>query len=192
MSESVQTWALAQAERLSGLSSRAWIDATADGLVAFLLIAPSSAAVGLEDIGALATAVGLAGPAEPMPSVGERVVLHGLSATVQLPEIGRALRVAVTSEWSQLVREGGTVAVLLAADPLAEGATKAERDDHLLQAVSTDRLWLGKAVRFGWTGSWVRCGTCARCVSGTARHPNPGAPDCYDVWLSAATDRRSA
>lgn len=191
MSESAQNRALAHAERLSGLSSRAWIDATPDGLVAFLLIAPSSAAVGLEDVAALAAAIGLAGPGETMPSVGERVVLHGLSATVQLPEIGRALRVSVTPEWSRLVREGGTVAILLAANPLAEGATKATRDDHLLKAVGTDRLWLGKAVRYGWNGDWIRCKRCARCVSGTDVTADPEQPDCYVEFLDGAT-RRSA
>lgn len=191
MSESAQNRALAHAERLSGLASQAWIDPTPDGLVAFLLIAPSSTAVGIEDVAALAAAVGLAGPGEKMPSVGERVVLHGLSATVQLPEIGRALRVSVTPEWSRLVREGGTVAILLAADPLTAGATKSDRDDHLLRAVGTDRLWLGKAVRYGWNGSWIRCERCARCVAGTEVIADPEQPDCYVTFLDIAT-RRSA
>lgn len=189
MSESAQSRALVPAERLSALASQTWIDATQDGLVAFLLLSPAAGAEGGGDVANLAAALGLAGPGESMPSLGERVVLRGRAATVQLPEIGRALRVAADAEWSRLVRDGGTVVLLLAATPLAPDASKQARDAHLLQAVADDRLWLGKAVRIGWSGTtWVRCGCCVRCVSGTGRTAVPGAPDCYGLWLDAATE----
>ncbi|GAA2112373.1 hypothetical protein GCM10009759_55040 [Kitasatospora saccharophila] len=182
MPESAQTWALTPA----ALASRAWIDATADGLVAFLLLAPSSTAIGLEDMAGLAAAIGLAGPQESMPAVGERVTVAGARAVLQVPEIGRAFRIVATEEWRLLVRRGGTIVILLSADPLPEGAAKADVDTHLRAGTAAGRLWLGKALRSGGTGTWVACGECSRCVSGTGRNRDPEAADCYAEWLDAS------
>ncbi|MFD0562921.1 hypothetical protein ACFQ2M_13445 [Kitasatospora saccharophila] len=174
MPESAQTWALTPA----ALASRAWIDATADGLVAFLLLAPSSTAIGLEDMAGLAAAIGLAGPQESMPAVGERVTVAGARAVLQVPEIGRAFRIVATEEWRLLVRRGGTIVILLSADPLPEGAAKADVDTHLRAGTAAGRLWLGKALRSGVLAPGLPAGSAlAACPApaGTATQRPPTA-----------------
>ncbi|MFD5564546.1 hypothetical protein [Kitasatospora griseola] len=176
MPESDQAWPLAQVDRPSTLSSRAWIDATPDGLVAFLLIAPSSTAIGSDDIAALATAIGLAGPQGTMPDVGERITPAAGAAILHIPEVGRAVRVPTSSEWTELVQRGGTVVILLSADPLPVGSAKSDTDSHLRAGLESNRLWIGKTA-------CLACGECARCLSGTGRMPTPEAPDCVHSRL---------
>ncbi len=40
--------------------------------------------------------------------------------------------------------------------------------------------------------AYRKCGTCDRCRTGVGRDKNPDASDCWDVYLDAATVRRSA
>ncbi|GLW58802.1 hypothetical protein Kpho01_68130 [Kitasatospora phosalacinea] len=44
----------------------------------------------------------------------------------------------------------------------------------------------------GCTERHEACGRCSRCVSGTGRTADPGAPDCWDAYLSRVTAAMAA
>jgi hypothetical protein len=107
------TSALVPRDPLSTLSAWAWIEATPVGLVAFLLVAPAGPDASESDIVALAGALGLATPEAPLPDIAPRISMDGASASLHIPEIGRALRLEAPDEWATFVRRGGAVVLLL-------------------------------------------------------------------------------
>jgi hypothetical protein len=141
--------ALATRDAVSGLSAFAWIEATTDGLVAFLLVAPAVPEVSGADMAALAEATGLAAPAALLPDVGPRIMVDGTRATLCLPELGRALRIVVNDEWTRFVNRGGAVVLLAGADQLLPSSERSELETYMRVRLSPDgQLWLGKTRRF--------------------------------------------
>jgi len=175
------TGALARPDHLSTLDSWAWIDATRDGLVAFMLIAPGTTDVTAADITALAGALGLAEPGELMPSIGPRVNLCEMIATVQIPEIGRSLSMQVTAEWGSLVRQGGTIVLLLGAELLPASMALADIRSYIADSIETGQLRSGKTSR-KLSPQQAELRACLVCDR-TERplHPGPAVPVGQDV-----------
>ncbi|MFB7473969.1 hypothetical protein [Kitasatospora sp. NPDC056184] len=168
---------------LRELSAWTWIDSTPDGLVSMVLITP--AADGPPGLGALAERVGLRQPSEPLPSPGLRLVLHDGYAMVILPQAETALRIPADTGWADFVRRSGTVIVILGEQALAAGATRADVDRYLLDAVMPGRIWLGKTrLAADYASAQVRGETCIICGRagrdltpvGYAYTPTTGAP----------------
>jgi len=176
-----QTGALARPDHLSTLNSWAWIDATRDGLVAFMLVAPGTTDVTVTDIAALAGALGLAETGELMPSIGPRVDLCEMIATVHIPEIGRSLSMQVTAEWGSLVRQGGTIVLLLGTDLLPTSAALTDIRAYIAEGVEAGQLRSGKTSR-KLSRRQAELRACLVCAGGERPlHPGPAVPVGQDV-----------
>jgi len=176
-----RTGALARPDHLSTLNSWAWIDATRDGLVAFMLVAPGTTDVTATDITALAGALGLAEPGELMPSIGPRVDLCEMIATVHIPEIGRSLSMQVTNEWGRLVRQGGTIVLLLGADLLPTSAALTDIRAYIAEGVEAGQIRSGKTSR-KLSQKQAELSACLVCERGERPlHPGPAVPVGQDV-----------
>jgi hypothetical protein len=176
-----RTGALARPDHLSTLNSWAWIDATRDGLVAFMLVAPGTTDVTATDITALAGALGLAEPGELMPSIGPRVDLCEMISTVHIPEIGRSLSMQVTNEWGSLVRQGGTIVLLLGTDLLPTSAALTDIRAYIAEGVEAGQIRSGKTSR-KLSQQQAELSACLVCERGERPlHPGPAVPVGQDV-----------
>ncbi|MFD9690962.1 hypothetical protein ACFWXO_34960 [Kitasatospora sp. NPDC059088] len=144
------------------LSAWTWIDSTPDGLVAFMMITPSSGeARGLR---AFATTAGLASPDLPLPSPGIRIVLDGPDALVLLPGPSGAIRVPTDEGWSDFVRRGGAIVLLMGQRYLIPGASRIDVEEYLQTALLSRRLWLGKTtLAADYTAQQCRGEVCICC-----------------------------
>ncbi|MET8624524.1 hypothetical protein ABZW30_12335 [Kitasatospora sp. NPDC004669] len=165
------------------LSAWTWIDSTPDGLVAFMMITPSSGeARGLRS---LATTAGLAAPDMPLPSPGIRMVLDGPDALVLLPGVAGAIRVPANDGWADFVRRGGAIVLMMGQRYLASSARRIDVEEYLQQALLSRQLWLGKTtLAADYTAQQCRGEACICCGRaepplrsvGHAYTPTSGAP----------------
>ncbi|MEV8324490.1 hypothetical protein [Kitasatospora sp. NPDC056731] len=165
------------------LSAWTWIDSTPDGLVAFMMITPSSGeARGLR---ALASTAGLALPDQPLPSPGIRIVLDGPDALVLLPRTTGAIRVPADDGWSDFVRRGGAIVILMGQRYLDPSARRIDVEEYLQTALLSRHLWLGKTtLAADYTARQCRGEACICCgrpepplgPAGHAYTPTSGAP----------------
>ncbi|MDH6578603.1 hypothetical protein [Kitasatospora sp. MAP5-34] len=159
-------------ELLATSSVWTWIDSMPEGLVAFLLITPPMG--GAVDMQAFATRACLGAPNQPMPDSTIQLVIQGADAVLAICGTETALRVSITPEWAQFVRAGGTVVVVIGADPLLPTAARREVDDYLLGAVLPRKLWMGKTrLAAEFTEDQVHGRACRCCGSAEAPlHPD--------------------
>lgn len=159
-------------ELLSASSVWTWVDAMPEGLGAFLLITPPMGPV--VDMQALAEQAGLSAPDQPMAHSTVQLTIHGPDAVVAVRGTELALRVPMGSEWSQIVRTGGTLVVVVGAEPLLSTSGRQEVDDYLLGAVLPRRIWMGKTrVAAEFTEAQIEGRACRKCGSERAPlHPD--------------------
>ncbi|MGV9271342.1 hypothetical protein ACWDRR_42645 [Kitasatospora sp. NPDC003701] len=165
------------------LSAWTWIDSTPEGLVAFVLITPATEAS--SGLGALAQAAGLESPDRPLPSPGLRLVLHDSYAMVILPRAKTALRIPTDEGWSDFVRRGGAVVVIMGERSLVHDAERTEVESYLLQSLLPGGLWMAKtSLAAAHPPAGVRGEACIVCGRGDgqldpvgyAYTPTTGAP----------------
>lgn len=125
-------------------ASWTWLDDTAFGPVAFLLLAHPHGS-GTEELAAL---LGLAEPGRRLPELGERIAVPRPGrATVRGPDGGPLLEVAAGDRWSAFVAGGGPVALVVGLDPLARRAPLPEVETYLALGTTAGRLRLGISRR---------------------------------------------
>ncbi|MFF3943678.1 hypothetical protein ACFYYN_02560 [Streptomyces sp. NPDC001902] len=121
-----------------------WLDDTAFGPVAFLLLAHPHGS-GTEELAAL---LGLAEPGRRLPELGERIAVPRPGrATVRGPDGGPLLEVAAGDRWSAFVSGGGPVALVVGLDPLARRAPLPEVETYLALGTTAGRIRLGISRR---------------------------------------------
>lgn len=134
------------ADFISSLASWTWLEDTAVGPVAFLLLAHPQAGAVSPQLAGLADGLGLAPPGRSLPDTGERVTLRGRNRCAVLVDGCRHLvEVEVGDHWAQFVRAGGPVALLVGLAPLARCSPRDEVESYLGRAALGDRLRLGTA-----------------------------------------------
>ena len=134
------------AEFINSLASWAWLEDTAAGPVAFLLLAhPDADTVGRELVG-LAEAIGLAGPQQRLPDTGERVlVVGGSRAGVYVDGCPHVVMVEVGPNWAEFTRTGGRIALIVGLMPLARESPRDTVEAYLGRSALEGRLRLGTA-----------------------------------------------
>lgn len=116
-----------------GTAAWSWLDDTAFGPVAFLLLVPPD---GRGE--GLAAALGLAEPGARLPDISDRVTVLG-PERVSVQGIG----IPVGPKWTSFVDSGGPVALLVGLDPLPSGAERPEVEAYVAAKTLTGRLRLG-------------------------------------------------
>lgn len=125
-------------------ASWTWLDDTAFGPVAFLLLAHPHGSGTAE----LAALLGLAEPGRRLPELGERITVPRPGrATVCGADGGALLEVAAGERWSAFVAGGGPVALVVGLDPLARGAPLPEVEVYLALGTTAGRIRLGISRR---------------------------------------------
>lgn len=153
-----------RAPQLGALSAWTWIDSTPDGLVSFALVTPAVGGPTAAEMQTLAEGAGFATPEQPLPSPGIRLVLQGPDAVLALPGAGHGLRIAADPGWADFVRRGGTVVILLGADPLAVGVGRAAVEGYVMGAMLPRRLWMAKTTLAAeHTAAQLRGDACIYC-----------------------------
>ncbi|WP_406321069.1 hypothetical protein [Streptomyces sp. NBC_00519] len=140
---------------LASVVMATWLEQTAAGPVAFLLIAhpPIRRQNETEErieqqMRGLAEALGLGESHDKMRDAGPRVWLRGQSGAaisldgtrlaVQLPPVG--------TQWSTFVAAGGPVCIVVGLDPLPAGAPREVVEQYLADALSYGRSLIGSAA----------------------------------------------
>ena len=140
------------AEFINSLASWAWLEDTAAGPVAFLLLAHPEADMVAGELAGLADAIGLAAPQRRLPDTGERVLVVGTTrAVVCADDCLHVVLVEVGPSWSEFVRTGGRIALLVGLEPLARNSPRDAVETYLGRSALSGRLRLGTA--------WVRGGS---------------------------------
>ncbi len=140
------------AEFINSLASWAWLEDTAGGPVAFLLLAHPEADVVAGELVGLAGALGLAAPQRRLPDTGKRVLVVGTTrAVVCVDGCPHVVLVEVGPSWSEFVRAGGRIALLVGLEPLARNSPRDAVEAYLGRSALSSRLRLGTA--------WVRGGS---------------------------------
>lgn len=129
-----------------------WVEGTAAGPVAFLLIGhppvrrqgETAESIERQMLG-LSAALDLTGPSEPMRHVGSCVVLLGTSgALLSITGAPYSLRLPpVGAEWSRVVSEGAPVCILLGLDPIPLYSDEKATKEHLGLWLAHDRIRMG-------------------------------------------------
>ncbi|MDT0423503.1 hypothetical protein [Streptomyces evansiae] len=140
---------------LASVVMATWLEQTAAGPVAFLLIAhppirrQNETVERIEqELRGLAEALGLGESLDKMRNAGSRVWLRGQSGaalkldgthlSVQLPPVGPG--------WSRFVAEGGPVCIVVGLDPLAAGAPREVIEWYLADVIPHGRSLIGSAA----------------------------------------------
>ncbi|WUD74697.1 hypothetical protein OG937_24880 [Streptomyces sp. NBC_00510] len=125
-------------------ASWTWLDDTAFGPVAFLLLAHPHGS-GTEE---LAVFLGLAEPGRRLPELGERITVPRPGrATVRGADGGPLLEVAAGDRWAAFVAGGGPVALVVGLDPLARRAPLPQVETYLALGTTAGRIRLGISRR---------------------------------------------
>ncbi len=134
------------AEFINSLASWAWLEETAAGPVAFLLLAHPEADTVAGELAGLAEALGLAAPQSRLPDTGERVLVVGTTrAVVAVDGCRHVVLVEVGPHWSEFVRTGGRIALLVGLIPLARNSPRDAVEEYLGRSALNGRLRLGTA-----------------------------------------------
>ncbi len=131
---------------ISSLASWTWLEDTAVGPVAFLLLAHPQANSVATQLTGLADSLGLVPPGSHLPDTGERVTLRGRNhAAVLVDGCQHLVQVQVGERWAEFVQAGGPIALLVGLAPLARRASRDEVESYLGTAALSGRLRLGTA-----------------------------------------------
>ncbi|MCQ4085043.1 hypothetical protein NGB36_31900 [Streptomyces sp. RB6PN25] len=131
-------------ELIHSLATWTWLERTAVGQVAFVLVAPRAHSA--DAVRGLAAALGLREPSCRLPYVGERVTVHGSSRARLHPDgWAHAIGLTVGARWSRYVVEGGPVAVLVGLDPLTPCAQPDAVNEYVITRTRGNRLRMGTA-----------------------------------------------
>ncbi len=134
------------AEFINCLATWTWLEETAVGQVAFLLLAHPEADTVAPQLVQLAERLGLAPPQGMLPDAGERVlVVDGHRAAVRIDGCPRVVLVEVGRRWAEFTRAGGRIAVAVGLAPLARRSHRADVEDYLGHGAMSGRLRLGTA-----------------------------------------------
>jgi hypothetical protein len=132
------------ARLISSLASWVWLDETAAGPVAFLLLAHPDAIAALRELTALADGLGLKPAGQQLPDTGPRVALVGdQRAAVCVDGCRHLVQVEVGQSWSAFVRAGGPVVLLLGLASLPRCADRDEVESYLGASALNGQLRLG-------------------------------------------------
>jgi hypothetical protein len=115
------------------MAAWSWLDDTAFGVVAFILLVPPSP--GGE---ALAAGLGLAEPGARLPDIGDRVRVVGPDRVAL-----DGTEVPVGRRWASFVAAGGPVAVLVGLEPLPGHAGRRTVEAYVAANTLAGRLRLG-------------------------------------------------
>jgi hypothetical protein len=116
-----------------GTAAWSWLDDTALGPVAFLLLVPPP-----PEAETLAAALGLVEPGARLPDIGDRVALLGPDRVAL-----DGIEVPVGRRWASFVAGGGPVAVLVGLEPLAGDAGRGSVEAYVAANTLARRLRLG-------------------------------------------------
>lgn len=131
---------------IGSLASWAWLEETAVGPVAFVLLAHPEVGAVSPQLAGLADGLGLLPPGRSLPDTGERVTLRGHNRAAVLVDGCRHLvEVEVGDRWAQFVRARGPIALLVGLAPLARCSPRDDVESYLGRAALGDRLRLGTA-----------------------------------------------
>ncbi len=131
---------------INSLASWAWLEETAAGPVAFLLLAHPEADATAGELTSLADAIGLAGPQHRLPDTGDRVLVTGDGrAAVHIDGCPHVVLVEVGPHWSEFVRTGGRIALLVGLIPLARNSPRDAVEEYLGRSALNGQLRLGTA-----------------------------------------------
>lgn len=139
------------AGRIASLAVWHWIDNTAAGFVAFLLLAhppptrreaPAEVAPVMRG---LATSLSLAKCGAALPDMGPRLFVQRAGVLMRLDGCAYLLRVPTSTLWSDFACAGGTVVVTVGLDPLAAHSPRDTVEAYLANSARQGRLLMGKA-----------------------------------------------
>lgn len=137
---------------LSSVTAVQWIERTASGHVAFLLVTHppmdcvDRSATVADQMRGLAGSIGLAPPSEQMPDVSACLDVLDDGAVAFRLASDLAWRVPTPNgEWHEFVRHGGPIALIVGLDCLAPTTARPIIDAYLVANAECDRLLLGKA-----------------------------------------------
>ncbi len=138
--------AVLSVEFINSLASWAWLEDTAGGPVAFLLLAHPEADAVAGELSGLAGALGLAAPQRRLPDTGKRVLVVGTTrAVVCVDGCPHVVMVEVGPSWAEFTRTGGRIALLVGLDPLARNSPRDAVEEYLGRCALSGRLRLGTA-----------------------------------------------
>ncbi len=133
-------------EFINSLASWAWLEHTAAGPVAFLLLAHPEADAVARELTSLADAIGLATPQQRLPDTGDRVLLTGDGrAAVHIDNCPHVVLVEVGPNWAEFTRTGGPIALIVGLAPLARNAPRTDVEPYLAHSTQNNQLRLGTA-----------------------------------------------
>ncbi|MDI5971123.1 hypothetical protein POF50_017520 [Streptomyces sp. SL13] len=133
-------------EFVNSLGSWSWLEQTGIGPLAFVLLALHDSPVATPALNGLADLLTLGTSRHDVPDCGRRVGLLGeRRAALRVDRCRHVIQVAVGSRWSEFVRGGGRVAVLVGLAPLRTGAGRPEVGSYLANSVLADELRMGTA-----------------------------------------------
>jgi hypothetical protein len=145
---------------VNSLASWVWLERTAAGPVAFLLLAhpDGGSAPVRQELERLALALGLDRPARRLTDVGKRLaVIGGSHAVVRIDGCDHMVRVEVGAGWAEFVASGGPVAMTVGLAPLVRCAPRRDVQRYLAVSTMRGRLRVGLAESVGsFTDSELR------------------------------------
>jgi hypothetical protein len=131
---------------ISSLASWTWLENTAVGPVAFLLLAHPETGPASMELSGLADGLGLVPPGSYLPDTGERVILPSRNRAAVLVDGCRHLvEVEVGDRWHEFVHAGGPIALLVGLASLARCSPRDEVESYLGRAALGDQLRMGTA-----------------------------------------------
>lgn len=135
---------------IASLAAWHWIDETAAGSVAFLLLAhpTPTADVALDKVlwamRGVAACLALAECSTPLPDIGPRLHMDGRGVFLRLDRCEYLLRLPIGGRWATFARAGGTVAVAVGLDPLPAHSPQDTVAAYMATSARVGRLYMGK------------------------------------------------
>jgi anti-sigma regulatory factor (Ser/Thr protein kinase) len=135
---------------IASLAAWHWIDETAVGSVAFLLLAHSTTTSDVaadkvpQAMRAVAACLALGECSMTLPDIGPRLHMHGHDVFLRLDWCEYLLCVPIGGRWATFARTGGTVAVAVGLDPLPSHSPQDKVTGYMAASAHAGRLFMGK------------------------------------------------